>query len=453
MTPQKVQVFGLRQSGTEKVKEKRRVYVRWRVDGRDRMRSFKTKAEAERLRALLQNAVIAGQLFDLESGMPADWASSGETWWTWSRQWLQLKWPGWSGNSRRSSVESLVSLTPFMVRSGAMRAPAELGSWLRREGFDVRGEPDPKSEMARWLDKSSIRLSELEPRVIEAALTRATTRVDGKAMSAEVIRRRRTTLNAVLKLAVRRGVLASNPMDKVEWRVPDRTLAVDISTVPSLNDIMAMVDFTKAGPMASRRYAALFACVGIAGMRPSEAMALRVEDLTLPHRGWGMATLRGATTSPGVRYTNTAGVHEDKQLKQRAVGAVRAVPLAPVLVGCLRQHLVEFPAVGDRVFTTSRGTPMGTTSYSEAWRRARADRWSGSSVLGQVTLYDLRHSAATLMLRAGVMPAEVARRLGHSVDVLMRTYAGVLDDEVERSNLIIEQEHQRAIVQRRASTR
>ena len=76
MTPQKVQVFGLRQSGTETAKEKRRVYVRWRVDGRDRMRSFKTKAE--RLRALLQNAVITGQLFDLESGMPADWASSGE---------------------------------------------------------------------------------------------------------------------------------------------------------------------------------------------------------------------------------------------------------------------------------------------------------------------------------------------------------------------------------------
>ena len=296
----------------------------------------------------------------------------------------------------------MVSLTPFMVRSGVARAPAELGSWLRREGFDVRGEPDHKSEMARWLDKSSIRLSELEPGVIEAALTRATTRMDGQAM----------------------------------WA----------------NDIMAMVDFTKAGPKASRRYAALFACVGIAGMRPSGAMALRVEDLTLPHRGWGMAMLRGATTSPGARYTNTAGVHEDKQLKQRAVGAVRPAPLAPVLVGCLRQHLVEFPA-GDRVFTTSRGTPMSTTSYSEAWRRARADRWSGSSVLGQVTLYDLRHSAATLMLRAGVMPAEVARRLGHSVDVLMRTYAGVLDDEVERSNLIIEQEHQRAIVQRRASTR
>jgi hypothetical protein len=43
-----------------------------------------------------------------------------------------------------------------------------------------------------------------------------------------------------------------------------------------------------------------------------------------------------------------------------------------------------------------------------------------------------------MMLRAGVPPAEVARRLGHSVDVLMRVYAGVFDDERQRSNELID---------------
>ncbi len=445
MTPQKVQVFALGKSRGDKPKDQRRVYVRWRVDGRDRMRSFKTKGEAERLRARLQTAVMAGQSFDVASGLPDDWVSKGETWFEWSREWLRLKWPGWSGNSRRSSVESLVSLTPFMVRPGAPKPPLELARWLRAEGFAIRADPDAASDVARWLAKNSIRLVDLSAPILETALTGATTRVDGKAMSAEVIRRRRTTLNAVLKLAVRRGQLDANPMDKVEWKVPDRSLAVDISTVPSFKDIAALIEFTWAGPPVSRRYAALFACVGIAGMRPSEAMALRVEDVSLPTSGWGMAILRGATTAPGFRYTDNEGVHEDKQLKQRAVGAVRQVPLAPDLVRHLRAHLAEFPAVGNRVFTTSKGTPMSTTSYSAAWHRARADRWPASSVLADVTLYDLRHSAATLMLAAGVMPAEVARRLGHSVDVLMRTYAGVLDDEAERSNLIIEQEQQRQL--------
>ncbi len=445
MTPQKVQVFGLGLPEKGAPKEKRRYFVRWRVDGRDRMRSFKTKGEAERLRAQLQTAVMAGQLFDFGSGMPAEWVSSGETWWTWSRPWLQLKWPGWSGNSRRSAVESLVALTPFMVRPGAPKPPGDLRCWLRTEGFELRGELDRAGEMARWLVRCSVRLNDMQPGVLEAALTGATTRADGKAMSAEVIRRRRTTLNAVLKMAVRRGHLDANPMEKVEWKVPDRTLAVDISTVPSFKDIAAIVDFTKSGPSASRRYAALFGCVGFSGMRPSEAMGLRVDDLTLPTQGWGLATLRGATTTPGIRFTNDDEVFEDKELKQRAVGAVRAVPLSPVLVALLEEHLVAFPPVDGRVFTTSKGTPMSSTSYSVAWKRARAHQWPGSSVLADVTLYDLRHSAATLMLRAGVMPAEVARRLGHSVDVLMRTYAGVFDDEADRSNLIIEQEQDRQL--------
>jgi len=43
-----------------------------------------------------------------------------------------------------------------------------------------------------------------------------------------------------------------------------------------------------------------------------------------------------------------------------------------------------------------------------------------------------------MMLRAGVPPAEVARRLGHSVDVWMRVYAGVFDDERECSNQLID---------------
>ena len=49
------------------------------------------------------------------------------------------------------------------------------------------------------------------------------------------------------------------------------------------------------------------------------------------------------------------------------------------------------------------------------------------------------------MLRSGLVPAEVARRLGHSIDVLMRTYAGVLDDELDRSNALIESELERQL--------
>jgi integrase len=41
--------------------------------------------------------------------------------------------------------------------------------------------------------------------------------------------------------------------------------------------------------------------------------------------------------------------------------------------------------------------------------------------------YDLRHAAALPWLNAGVPPTEVARRLGHSVAVLLKVYANCID--------------------------
>jgi integrase len=52
--------------------------------------------------------------------------------------------------------------------------------------------------------------------------------------------------------------------------------------------------------------------------------------------------------------------------------------------------------------------------------------------------YDPRHACATLLLNAGVPPKEVARRLGHSVEVLWKVYAGCMDGDEERINRLVE---------------
>ncbi|MDQ6697794.1 MAG: tyrosine-type recombinase/integrase, partial [Actinomycetota bacterium] len=178
---------------------------------------------------------------------------------------------------------------------------------------------------------------------------------------------------------------------------------------------------------------------GIAGMRPSEVIGLVVRDLELPSTGWGLARLRGAVTSPGVRYTATGTVVENKGLKHRAAGSIREVPLSPVLVGSLREHLERFESVENRVFSNARYGAVTPTNYGPAWTKARSELWPKEHFLARTTVYDLRHAAATMMLRARVPPAEVALRLGHSVDVLMRVYAGVFNDERDRSNRLIEE--------------
>ena len=59
-----------------------------------------------------------------------------------------------------------------------------------------------------------------------------------------------------------------------------------------------------------------------------------------------------------------------------------------------------------------------------------------SQSLGQkpIRVYDCRHAAATTWLRAGMPLAETARRRGHSVETLVSTYVGALDDEQHIAN-------------------
>lgn len=176
-----------------------------------------------------------------------------------------------------------------------------------------------------------------------------------------------------------------------------------------------------------------------AGLRPSEAAALRVNDLKLPESGWGMARLRAATPAPGTRYTDDGGTRQTKALKHRADKAVRSVPLAPPLVKLLRVHLRRWPSV-ELVFTNGAGRSVTPENYGKVWNRIKPTVWPEGHIANCAVPYDLRHLAATVMLRAGVPLAEIARRLGHSIDVLLRVYAGVFEDDEIRSNEAIEAE-------------
>jgi integrase len=52
--------------------------------------------------------------------------------------------------------------------------------------------------------------------------------------------------------------------------------------------------------------------------------------------------------------------------------------------------------------------------------------------------YDLRHACASLMLNAGVPATEAARRLGHSVAMLLKRYANCIDGQELTANQRIE---------------
>jgi hypothetical protein len=147
--------------------------------GRDRTRAFKTRAEAERFRAALLLAVRDGLEFDRASALPVAWLvpDEGPTWWAWAREWLALRWPHWSGNSRRSAVENLAIFTELLLRRDAPEAPATLRAWLRSDGLPPGRSPD--GELGTWIARWTVPLSAMDPALLEDALRRATTNLDG----------------------------------------------------------------------------------------------------------------------------------------------------------------------------------------------------------------------------------------------------------------------------------
>jgi integrase len=179
-----------------------------------------------------------------------------------------------------------------------------------------------------------------------------------------------------------------------------------------------------------------------AGLRPAEAVALRGADCWLPATGWGRLTLARTLPVTSKKWTDHGERHDPRGLKQRDPDAVRVIPISPWLVQILQAHLDEFGTAEDgRLFRNERGGIIGSTTYSRVWEEARrlalTPDQAASPLAGRP--YDLRHAALTTWLNAGTPPAEVAKRAGNSVEVLLRRYAGCLDNQAESVNRRIEQ--------------
>ena len=103
----------------------------------------------------------------------------------------------------------------------------------------------------------------------------------------------------------------------------------------------------------------------------------------------------------------------------------------------LRKHLDTFgTGPGGRVFRSSNEGSLQETAYGKVWREARKAALTPAQVASPLARrpYDLRHACASLMLNAGVPATEAARRLGHSVAMLLKRYANCIDGQQAAAN-------------------
>ena len=152
-----------------------------------------------------------------------------------------------------------------------------------------------------------------------------------------------------------------------------------------------------------------------AGLRPSEAVPLRVHNCVLLRSEWGRLDLTTSEPRAGQSWTDDGGARDERGLKHRSADEVRPVPIPPKLVAILREHVDAYGGgPDDRVFRSGRGGPLQETAYGNLWRAARKLALTPAQVSSPLARrrYDLRHACASMMLNMGVPATEAARRLG-----------------------------------------
>ena len=299
-----------------------------------------------------------------------------------------------------------------------------LGDWLAQwvDSYvaihtTLRTQESYRSIILRHLIPSlgSIPLKQLQPQHMQSYYARALThgRVDKEGgLSARSVLYHHRILSEALSHAVKMGVVVRNVAELVD---PPRPAKPKISTLtPEEAD-----RFLDAARETS--YYVFFSSLLYTGLRRGELLALKWRNVDLD-KGHLYVVETAYKLGDG-RYI----IKEPKTPHSR-----RTVALPPSLVLLLHEYQVDQKLArlwlgeklgsDDFVFSRADGSPLTPNAVTLAFKRVI--RKAG---LKRIRLHDLRHTHATLMLKAGVHPKIVSERLGHaSISITLDTYSHVL---------------------------
>lgn len=302
-------------------------------------------------------------------------------------------------------------------------------------------------------------------KLTRASIQRVYDGMEEKGLSPRTVRYAHSILHNALDYAVKDRRLARNPSDGVS--LPrERKAEMRPFSAEEARGFLAIVDAEDealddrrpvakakakdaAGVRIAAPMAALFHILIATGLRPSEAFALKWEDIDLEAdgEGQGSITVRKSLT----RLKDGSWVLNDPKTKNSR----RSVPIPPQTLAALRAHrsrqMEHRMKVGGFwreqgfVFTTAFGDPLEVRNtrhrhFKPALKKLAAELHPAlddgtvppevkarRDDLMRTRMYDLRHTTATLALAAGVNVKVVSERLGHgSIVITLDTYAHVL---------------------------
>lgn len=217
-------------------------------------------------------------------------------------------------------------------------------------------------------------------------------------------------LRGVLSYAVDADLIAASPAAaiRVPRQAPRRHPYLTVGQVDAL-------------AWAAGDYGPVIRLLAYTGIRWGEMSALRPDAVNLDRCRLSIHRADGRTAAGGVLDG------APKTGKSRSVSII--APVAEDL-----RTAMEGKAQDARIFTAPEGGPLvGDNFRSRQWAKAVDDACLLDPTFpADLTPHDLRHTAASLMVRAGANVKAVQRQLGHaSATVTLDVYADLFDDDLD----------------------
>ena len=359
-----------------------------------------------------------------------------------------------TGKRKRHTIDT------FRLKGAAQAAERKAIDAIQRGEFQTVQPPPPKvwtvaELVTQWLTERKATVSanthsqyasafakHVKPALGDMDVT-TVTRVDIKAMvrawhsnglGAQLQHRSLLVLRCALDEAVEDGALAANPATGITLPSPKPRRDLPQWTREQVRAFLAEGERDQLG--------VFWNLTAIEGMRRAEALALRWRDLHWNDDESECRAVIVQTVIPDASRGGAALI----QSKAKTRGSQRTVILAGSTVAALRRHrdrqafqrreLANLWPDGLNLIVTDA---MGSVVRPDAVRRHRLAVIAAAGVPDPGT-HGLRHHAATAMLRAGVSPAIVAQKIGHSdIGLTVNTYGHFLASDQGAANVALEE--------------
>jgi integrase len=237
----------------------------------------------------------------------------------------------------------------------------------------------------------------------------------------------RVVLSLMMGLAVRYDILDSNPVREVMMQ-PGEKKQVKALSPEQVQELRYHIrDWAAGKPHRGATVDAMEIFLAT-GLRPGELLALQFQDVD-----WNAGTV---TVSGTVKRDSVNGLHRQAFPKSESGKRVLTLPMFGIEI--LRRR--KAAANGGLIFPNRDGNPMEPANFRRLWREARGETWA------HVKPSSFRKAVATMIERE-VGSLIASQQLGHSSEAITKKHYIERNRLAPDSSHILEQLHQRAIIQ------